>query len=234
MHRNLQHFSINTKGRDFAVGDIHGCFTRLEKALQTINFNPQVDRLFSTGDLIDRGEQSNEVLPWLKKPWFHAILGNHEAMVIEAAKGDPHYYADHAFHGGAWFYQLSHQEQIVIQKTFEKLPLFIEIDTPHGTVVLVHADFPYDDWHKIDPENLEQSVIQYCLWSRERYIYQYASSVQNVRAMIHGHTPVNTMLQLGNVYFIDTGGWGPNMGHFTLLELKTLTAYEGEHHSPIT
>ena len=61
----LQHFARNTHGRDFVVGDIHGCFDLLQQALDEAAFNPDRDRLFSVGDLIDRGPQSPQVLLWL-------------------------------------------------------------------------------------------------------------------------------------------------------------------------
>ena len=51
----VKRFAANTAGRDFAVGDIHGHFTRLQSALDKAGFEPSVDRLFSVGDLIDRG-----------------------------------------------------------------------------------------------------------------------------------------------------------------------------------
>ncbi|MBP5144082.1 metallophosphoesterase, partial [Pseudomonas chlororaphis] len=71
----IQRFEINTAGRDFAVGDIHGHFTKLQAALDAVQFDPTVDRLFSVGDLVDRGPESADVDTWLAKPWFHAVRG---------------------------------------------------------------------------------------------------------------------------------------------------------------
>ena len=61
-------YQTNALGRDFAVGDIHGSFSALQTALDTIEFNSEVDRLFSVGDLVDRGPESHHVLEWLDKP----------------------------------------------------------------------------------------------------------------------------------------------------------------------
>ncbi|MCW8994392.1 MAG: protein phosphatase, partial [Psychromonas sp.] len=52
------HYQQNDQGRDFFVGDIHGKYGLLMLALSNVNFNANVDRLFSVGDLIDRGEAS--------------------------------------------------------------------------------------------------------------------------------------------------------------------------------
>lgn len=77
----------NIRGRDLAVGDIHGHFQRLEKCLEAVRFDPAVDRLFSVGDLVDRGPHSEAALEWLAQPWFHAVQGNHEALAITRVRG---------------------------------------------------------------------------------------------------------------------------------------------------
>lgn len=71
----------NEKGRDFFVGDIHGTFHILEEALQCINFDKEKDRLFCTGDLLDRGESEHLILDYLGQPWFYCIMGNHDDML---------------------------------------------------------------------------------------------------------------------------------------------------------
>ena len=44
--------------------------------------------------------------------------------------------------------------------------------------------------------------------------------------MVHGHVVLKAPEVLGNVHFIDTGGWKPG-GCFTFLELATLQAVSG-------
>lgn len=98
----VQRFQLNANGRDFAVGDIHGHFDRLEVALAAVRFSPEKDRLFSVGDLVDRGPESADVLKWLERPWFHPICGNHELMTWRRAMGNPIPDVDHRLHGGEW------------------------------------------------------------------------------------------------------------------------------------
>ena len=102
----IHRFDTNTIGRDFAVGDIHGCFSALQKALDTIGFDPASDRLFSVGDLVDRGPESHLVLAWLDQPWFYAIFGNHDLMAWSRALGLPFHEVDHLIHGGEWLDEL--------------------------------------------------------------------------------------------------------------------------------
>lgn len=66
----------NSLGRDFIVDDLHGCLDLLDIELDRVGFDPAVDRLFSVGDLIDRGPDSMGCLRLLNKPWFFAVRGN--------------------------------------------------------------------------------------------------------------------------------------------------------------
>lgn len=228
----LIRFDINTQGRDFAVGDIHGCFTALQLALDQINFDPAKDRLFSVGDLVDRGPESDQVLAWLDRPWFYAICGNHDFMIWRAALGDPYRAVNYLDHGGSWLDKLDKNVQRRIGERLATLPLAIEVETSEGLVGLVHADCPYDDWSHMQNHALSESSADCCLWSRDRYLRSYTTPVRNARAIVHGHTTVGSMQKLGNVFFIDTGGWCPGRGHFTFLDLQTLVAIQGI--TPIT
>lgn len=80
--RLVKRLSANVDGRDFVVGDLHGCKKDLERLLQLVKFDRTVDRLISVGDLVDRGPQSLECLLLLKAPWFHAVMGNHEQLLL--------------------------------------------------------------------------------------------------------------------------------------------------------
>ena len=121
--RQLVRFPLNRIGRDIAVGDIHGCFSELQKALRAIDFNPIRDRLFSVGDLVDRGPESHRVLEWLDKPWFHAICGNHEQLVCRTASGNPMPDVDHMKHGGDWMLGMSESELNAIVDRLSALPI---------------------------------------------------------------------------------------------------------------
>ncbi|MGE8101270.1 metallophosphoesterase [Pseudomonas fluorescens] len=224
----VQRFTINTAGRDFAVGDIHGHFTRLQAALDAVDFNPATDRLFSVGDMVDRGPESTEVDVWLAKPWFFAVQGNHEQMAVDghrlSHKGQASYL--HIINGGTWLYGLSSAEQTFYVDLFAELPIVIEVMTPMGPVGIVHADCPFDDWAQMlgalerEQGSTRCSVQTICQWSRTRITTENNTGVTGIRAVIVGHTVVLQPTVLGNVYHIDTGGWMG--GYFTLIDLATL------------
>ena len=75
----------------YAIGDIQGCFDELQSLLRLIHFNPQHDRLWFAGDLVNRGPKSLETLRFIKDLGNRAasVLGNHDLHLIAAAHGYP-------------------------------------------------------------------------------------------------------------------------------------------------
>lgn len=221
----IQEFSENLDGNDYAVGDIHGHFTKLRSELARIDFDPSVDRLFSVGDLVDRGPECRDVLEWLDEPWFHAVRGNHDDYVCRFDTCDVDNWV---YNGGLWFLGMQHDEKQRFADRFRVLPIAIEVSTEKGLVGIVHADCAYPSWFDFQyalesttDGKLLKNIRNTAMWSRHRITDDDHSGVKNVRAVVCGHTPNKEPVVLGNVYHIDTGGWHSS-GRFTLLNLKTL------------
>lgn len=225
----IKHFERNTRGNDWCVGDIHGHFTRLQAALDAAGFDPVFDRLFSVGDLVDRGPESEDVVKWLDMPWFHPVRGNHDDYVCRFDSCDQENWI---FNGGSWFMGRPTVEQQCFQIMFNEIPIAIEVETDRGLIGIIHADCPFDSWDQLRaeltaPESRKRLklVMNTCMWSRSRIEQGDASIVGHISAVICGHTPLREPAVLGNVIHIDTGGWLPDgSGRFTLLNLNTLEA----------
>lgn len=224
----VHHYGRNTAGRDLAVGDIHGCFSALERALLDIGFDGTRDRLFSVGDLVDRGPESERALEFLAQPWFHAVQGNHEDLAIRWPNGFMDA-GNYAANGGAWNLSNPPEVQREFADAFGALPITIEVETVGGLIGIVHADCPFPTWRDFvvsldDPtisRKMHGAVTDAAMWSRERIQSEDQTGVPDVRAVIVGHTPLKRPAVLGNVYHIDTGAVFRG-GYLTLIDLETL------------
>lgn len=219
-------YSLNTKGKDYVVGDIHGEFKQLEKKLDLIGFNENTDRLYSLGDLTDRGQHSKDVFEWMNKKWFYPIRGNHEELLISVNKSifteaAVVYYRN----GGEWYFDLTKKEQKKVAKYYKSLPTAITVETNFGPVGLIHADCPVETWsflNKLLNSSQSIDIERKCIWSRQR-LHIHDQIIPDVRAIIIGHMKQDAMTQHGNFYLIDTGS-GYENGHLTILDLETLKA----------
>ena len=215
----LQTFPQNLTGRDYAVGDIHGYFTQLKIGLDRVGFDPEKDRLFATGDLVDRGPESHLVLEWLEKPWFFSVQGNHESMAYRLMQEDyPCFSTDNE-----WIMDIAESDKPAYIAALQSLPIAIQVETAKGLIGIVHADLPTDFWDAELIERWNEEDIEFAQWSFARFTRQYKQPVAGVRALIHGHTCLSGHSVLGNVHFIDTKGGSPrHYDRLTLLDLATL------------
>lgn len=224
----LQRFDQNILGRDFVVGDIHGYFDLLQLKLMQVKFDKNKDRLFSVGDLIDRGPFSARVLEWLEKPWFFAIKGNHEEMIYEY-HNDISWHQSYAKHGGQWFIDLPYEERQKYVDVLNKLPDIFEIITCNGSVGIVHAEVPVNDWlmFKFDFDTKHKESAR---WSfdliNDNLSGKNIFKVDYIDYIIHGHSGVKQPTQIENKIYIDTGAESKKL---TLLEISNINGIIAHH-----
>lgn len=72
----------------YAVGDLQGCLSPLQCLLQRVAFDPDKDRLWLVGDLVNRGPQSLETLRFLyrMRDAVTCVLGNHDLHLLAVAQ----------------------------------------------------------------------------------------------------------------------------------------------------
>ena len=239
----------NAKGRDIFVGDVHGEISMLELGLGALGFDPAVDRLVSVGDLVDRGENSFAVLDlYAGSPWFHAVLGNHEAMVEAAVSGAERAAVMALQNGAEWLTGIQAAGRRKVATTIAGMPLALEIRHPAGhTVGVVHAEVRSKArWEQVRTADLksrdvldpsQRRMASSLLWGRRRhrqmnlflmgrFLPSRASEpdeVPGIDLIISGHNilraPRDPRLE-GNCLCIDTGAFEPD-GRLTFVDLMS-------------
>jgi serine/threonine protein phosphatase 1 len=118
-------------GRTLIVGDVHGCFEELQALLALVGLGPR-DVLVSTGDLVDRGPRSWEVVQLFAaepgRRW--AVLGNHEEKHL---RGDRNEDEDPSGRITRCTTRAGDYESML--SFFRSLPLFLDLPE----VLVVHA-----------------------------------------------------------------------------------------------
>ncbi|MHA3105468.1 symmetrical bis(5'-nucleosyl)-tetraphosphatase [Acinetobacter sp. ANC 3791] len=75
---------------NYVIGDLQGCFEALKLLLKQIQFDPDQDFLWFTGDLVARGENSLGALRFVKKLAERGsaatVLGNHDLNLLACAR----------------------------------------------------------------------------------------------------------------------------------------------------
>ena len=197
-------------GRVFVVGDLHGMAHALDQLLAVAGFDPGQDLLWSLGDLADRGPFSPRCLDLLDEPWFRAIRGNHEQLLLDAVD-DHEGWLNWNLNGGDWSQGYPWDREDLCLR-LDSLPYAADLRTRAGHIGLVHADVgPGSDW----PDFLD-SIERDGFLSRELALWSRSSAnraanglpgrrVSGVDLVLVGHSIVETAFQWGNIWFLDTG-----------------------------
>lgn len=213
----------NLDGRDFVVGDVHGCFRTLERALTALHFNTRCDRLFGVGDLVDRGPHSDEAVDWLEHRFEAVSLGNHDRAALrwfEAKLNGSRAAAED------WQQALVRDEYSRWRNALLGMPLALTIETPFGAVGVIHAEAPDRDWGRATAllEAGSETDIDNALLGFEQYtpaIRRMTSKpVSGLRALISGHFVVDSVEVTANRWNLDTGAGFADKNRLSLLEVS--------------
>jgi len=124
----------------YAIGDVQGCYSELNRLLEKIAFDPADDQLWFCGDLVNRGPESLQTLQFVKSLGDRAIsvLGNHDLHLL-------------ALHHGVYKVRDTSSLQQVLDSPdrdelmawLQRLPI-LHFDETHNAL-LVHAGV-HPDW----------------------------------------------------------------------------------------
>lgn len=224
----VQTFDKNTQSRDFVVGDIHGRYDELMANLTSKGFDFENDRLFSVGDLVDRGSQSRDVVELIDENWFYPARGNHDQFIIDQFDGERvllFQYQDftpqeiHFKLEGQWFAKLSENQKQWFYDKLKNLPYLIEVETESGKVGICHAGLPryINNWEHLKSQLFDRNIREQVI--RTRRAPKQDRRIQGIDVTIHGHTCFEKIHQVQNSFWIDTFD---KTGSHTVIEIEKL------------
>ena len=122
----------------YAIGDVQGCYQELLHLLEVIAFDQGRDRLWFTGDLVNRGPQSLEVLRFVKglEEMAVVVLGNHDLHLLAVA-----------FNNSRRLHKLDNLDEVLAAPDREELLHWLRHcpclhHDPETGFTLVHAGLP--------------------------------------------------------------------------------------------
>jgi hypothetical protein len=118
--------------RTIIVGDVHGCREELERLLAAAGAGRE-DRVVLVGDLVAKGPDSQGVVQLVRERGYEAVLGNHDAKVLDIGRGAP----EAGQHGGGEHARVARTLAPEDWSFLEALPLTVPL--PALGAVVVHA-----------------------------------------------------------------------------------------------
>jgi serine/threonine protein phosphatase 1 len=207
----LERYATNTIGRDFVVGDLHGCYDLFMQLLDEIKFDKEKDRMFSVGDLGDRGPDSLKCLALIREKWFIPVAGNHEQMILDAACQPKFDWQLWIANGGAWATTITKEELLDLAAEVAELPLAIVVGDGAQRFNVIHAEYHGSDADlEGDLENIDthSPVPMSVMWGRDLINGTVDESKHaGLSPTFVGHTPVEQVGCVGSHIYIDTGAF---------------------------
>lgn len=181
----------------YACSDLHGQKNLLE---QIMNFIQPEDKIYFLGDAADRGPNGWEMIKMiLNDERFVYLMGNHEDMLIKAAKpwfkwhAMGHDYNLLRANGGKMTFNdmTADPEAEEIIRKLEQLPTYAAYfsNALGYNVFLAHAGFtPWvddEDGLPLVPEDED------LIWDRSHYLHDHSEEELYPNSIVvHGHTPI--------------------------------------------
>jgi bis(5'-nucleosyl)-tetraphosphatase (symmetrical) len=122
----------------YIIGDLQGCYDPLRRLLDRVAFDPARDRLWFTGDLVNRGPQSLLTLRFVTGlgETAVAVLGNHDLHLLAVAHGARRGRRDTLDE------LLAAPDRDTLLDWLRRRPLLHEAAAADGPLALLHAGLP--------------------------------------------------------------------------------------------
>lgn len=218
------------RGDIIAVGDVHARYDLLSKFLDHVRGSEAI--VVFLGDIIDRGGQDLEVLNKMRQLLVDpetegltnvfCLMGNHEAMFVDAITGSGSEYLLW-LQNGANFEQYGEMQDHL--DWVADLPVFMTI----GETMFIHAGF----WPGKNPvDTINAGKTDSILWMRDPFLTQgpqFEKWNPDLKQVVFGHTPEGPMpYRIPDGICIDSGAYFTNVLTSYNVTRNTFHQYKAE------
>jgi len=177
--------------RTFFIGDVHGCVDELAELFEKFSPNAE-DKIYQTGDLINKGPNSPATVEFVLKNNIKCVLGNHEAKLLQIlSKPEQEQKTPKELH-----FLENVQKPEWLAEIVSKFPLWIDT----GREILLHAGL--EPGKKSLEEMNIRDILTIRLWNEKPW-YEQASFAG--RTVIFGHWAMNGLVDFPHAKGLDTG-----------------------------
>jgi len=177
--------------RTFFIGDVHGCVDELAELFEKFSPNAE-DKIYQTGDLINKGPNSPATVEFVLKNNIKCVLGNHEAKLLQIlSKPEQEQKTPKELH-----FLENVEKPEWLADIVSKFPLWIDT----GREILLHAGLEPGK-KSLEDMNI-RDILTIRLWNEKPW-YEQASFAG--RTVIFGHWAMNGLVDFPHAKGLDTG-----------------------------
>lgn len=199
------------------IGDIHGCYFTLKYLVEKIRFKFPNVNIYCVGDLVDRGNNSFEVVEFIKKEKILFTIGNHDYMFYSNMRDPFSVMAKSWNYNGAETTINSYKDKLKLMD--DHLDFIIHAPLFYNTedCFISHAGISEIYKGKIDQSVLSEiekleTIFQENLFDRESIIWNRGPILNIKKLQVVGHTHRKEIHfdEKANAVYIDTTAYGNN------------------------
>lgn len=211
------------------IGDVHGCYHTLKELVAKIkNKYPNI-KIFCVGDLVDRGNNSFEVVEFVVAEKIQCVIGNHDFMFYSNMRDPFSLMAKSWNYNGAETTLASYKDKLnQIDKHLDLIinsPLFFNLDD----CFISHAGISKSLKDKL-PENFLsddaalKEILSNDLFNQNSIIWARGDLLNIGKLQVVGHTHRKEIFfdKVSNTIYIDTTAFGNNKLSAAIVEQNKL------------
>ena len=211
------------------IGDVHGCYYTLKELVDKIkNKYPNI-KIFCVGDLVDRGNNSFEVIKFVVAEKIQWVIGNHDFMFYSNMRDPYSLMAKSWNYNGAETTLASYKDKLnQMDKHLDLIinsPLFFNLDD----CFISHAGISKSLKDKL-PENFLsddaalKEILSNDLFNQNSIIWARGDLLNIGKLQVVGHTHRKEVFfdKVSNAIYIDTTAFGNNKLSAAIVEQNKL------------